>query len=98
MVVGWLSAFTRVRLVSESPEVDSACIGVVTGARQVAAARATLSERELPSDFFQELWAAEQAFLTAARRELGLIAMPYEADPGVSSTRWMDRSARNLGC
>lgn len=75
------SAFTAVRLVSELPDTVRTCIGVVTGARQIAAARATLSEADLPSEPFKALWSAEQEFLTAARRELGLPAMARA--PGV---------------
>ncbi len=72
------AAFTAVRLVSEHPDTVRTCIGVVTGARQVAAARANYSAADLPSEPFEELWSAEQAFLIAARKELGLTAMERE--------------------
>ena len=73
------AAFTAVRLVSEQPDTVRTCIGVVTPARQIAAARAAHSPAELPSDSFGELWSAEQAFLVAARKELGLL--PMDRDP-----------------
>src|SRR5262245_58169103 len=59
------AGFTGVRLVSELPETVSTVIGVITAARQVAAARATMSAANLPSQAFQKLWAAEQQFLIA---------------------------------
>jgi hypothetical protein len=70
------STFTAVRLVSELPDTVRTCVGVVNAARQIAAARATFSEAELPSEPFKTLWSAEQQFLIAARQELGLTAMP----------------------
>jgi hypothetical protein len=88
------STFTAVRLVSALPQTVNACIGVVTGARQIAAARAAHSERDLPSEPFRDLWSAEQAFLITARKELGLPAMSREptldqqAEDGL--TRWSD--------
>jgi len=70
------AGFTAVRLVSELPETVSTVIGVVTAARQIAAARAAVSEADLPSEAFHKLWTAEQEFLVAVRRELGLAPMP----------------------
>lgn len=94
------AAFTAVRLVSELRQTVNACVGVVIGARQIAAARAEHSERDLPSEPFQELWSAEQAFLVAARKELGLTAMSREPSLDQqaedSLARWSDRSDRNL--
>lgn len=94
------AAFTAVRLVSEFPDTVSTCIGVVICARQIAAARAHLSETDLPSEPFRELWLAEQAFLTTARQELGLQPMSRdparEADIAQSITKWRERSPQNL--
>ncbi|MFC0104921.1 hypothetical protein [Kibdelosporangium aridum] len=70
------SAFTAVRLVSELPDTVRTVVTVVNRARQIAAARATHSEADLPSEPFKVLWSAEQEFLIAARLELGLSAMP----------------------
>ena len=70
------AGFTAVRLVSELPETVSTVIGVVTAARQIAAARAEVSSAGLPSEAFQKLWSTEQEFLIAVRRELGLAPMP----------------------
>jgi len=69
------AGFTGVRLVSEFPDTVATVVGVVTAARQIAAARATHSSSDLPSETFQRLWAAEQGFLVAVRRELGLLPM-----------------------
>jgi hypothetical protein len=76
------AGFTAVRLVSELPDTVSTVIGVVTAARQIAAARVTHSESDLPSQAFQKLWAAEQEFLVAVRRELGLSPMPRNPADG----------------
>ncbi|MEU5262574.1 hypothetical protein [Amycolatopsis sp. NPDC021455] len=70
------SALTAVRLVSDLPDTVRTCVYLVRAARQVAAARATLSEADLTSDSFANLWSAEKEFLAAAREELGLSAMP----------------------
>lgn len=95
------ATFAAVRLVSELPQTVNACVGVVTGARQIAAARAVHSEKDLPSQPFQQLWSAEQAFMVAARLELGLPAMPRGPNPDLLAednlSRWSDRSVLNQG-
>lgn len=75
------SAFTAVRLVSDLPDTVRTCVFLVRAARQIAAARATLSESDLPSEPFEKLWSAEKEFLAAAREELGLSAM--SRTPGI---------------
>jgi hypothetical protein len=72
------AGFTAMRLVTERPETVSAGVSLVNRSREVAAARATLSEAEISSEAFQALWGAEQAFINAVRVELGLAVMPRE--------------------
>jgi hypothetical protein len=73
------AASTTVRLVSESPRTLRATGAVVGSARQIAAARAAHSEPELPVENFVALWSTPQAFLLAARQELGLVETPEGA-------------------
>ncbi|MFE4576814.1 hypothetical protein [Streptomyces chartreusis] len=73
------AASTTVRLVSESPQTIRATGAVVGSARQIAAARAAHADPELPVENFVALWSALQAFLTAARQELGLVETPEGA-------------------
>ncbi|WP_221740717.1 hypothetical protein, partial [Streptomyces sp. RP5T] len=60
----------------------STAVQMVTDARQLAAARATCSAADLPSDLFRSLWEAEQGFLNAIRGELGLQPMPRVPNVG----------------
>lgn len=73
------AALMAARLVSERPETLAALNGLATGARGIAAARATQAADSIPQDRFQRLWEAQQAFLTAARVELGLPPVPFLA-------------------
>jgi hypothetical protein len=72
------AGFTAMRLVTQRPETVRAGVLFVNCAREVAAARATLSEADIPSQAFERLWAAEQDFINAVRAELGLTAMPRQ--------------------
>jgi hypothetical protein len=63
---------TTVRLVSEMPETGDILDLLVRRARRIAAARATYGAKEIPGEDWQKLWAAEHAFVTAARKEIGL--------------------------
>src|SRR5205085_1523959 len=58
-----------VSLVSERPETRDALYLLMRRARSVAAARATHSPSEIPSETFEALFAAQDAFEFAARRE-----------------------------
>lgn len=69
------AGFTAMRLVSERAETVRAGVSLVNWAREVAAARATLSEGDIPSETFEYLWTAEQDFINAVRVELGLVTM-----------------------
>lgn len=69
------STFVAARLVSDLQETVDTLFAVVNAARPIAAARATMREGEVPSEYFNELWLAERAFLAAARKELGLTAI-----------------------
>ena len=62
-----------VSLVSELPETRDALLLLMRRARSVAAARAVHSPGDITSEVFQELFAAHNAFVSAARRELGLL-------------------------
>jgi len=64
------------RLVSDRTETLVAIRLVVTGARRIAAERAKHAAGEVPSEAFEELWAAQYDFVNASRRELGLAATP----------------------
>ncbi|MER5978569.1 hypothetical protein ABT142_18935 [Streptomyces sp. NPDC001857] len=71
---------TTVRLVSESPQTIRAAEAVVRAVRQIAAARAAhTGSPQLPVETFVALWSSLQAFLPAARQELGLIGTPPDA-------------------
>ncbi|MEU0228203.1 hypothetical protein ABZ177_28190 [Streptomyces sp. NPDC006284] len=69
------AGFTAMRLVIQRPETVRAGVALVNCAREVAAARATLSEADIPSPAFERLWTAEQDFINAVRTELGLDAI-----------------------
>ncbi|AQZ64410.1 hypothetical protein BKM31_25740 [[Actinomadura] parvosata subsp. kistnae] len=60
------------KLVVELPATMDAHYTVVRRARAVAAARAEYEAKDIPTENFERLWAAEWAFLTSARLELGL--------------------------
>ncbi|MFE7037276.1 hypothetical protein ACFU9Y_44010 [Streptomyces sp. NPDC057621] len=72
------AGFTAMRLVTQRPETVRAGVSFVNCAREVAAARATLSEADIPSQAFEHLWIAEQNFINAVRSELGLQEMPRQ--------------------
>ncbi|MFJ3667279.1 hypothetical protein ACIPSE_12565 [Streptomyces sp. NPDC090106] len=72
------AGFTAMRLVAERPQTVRAGVSFVNCAREVAAARATLSEADIPSHAFERLWSAEQDFINAVRTELGLAAIPRQ--------------------
>lgn len=75
------AALMAARLVSEMPETLDALNSLATRVRSIAAARATHAADDIPQERFQQLWKAQQAFLTAARQELGLPqAPPLAAD------------------
>lgn len=63
---------TAVRLVSEFPETGDILDLLVRRARRIAAARATYGSEEIPDEDWQQLWASEHAFITAARQEISL--------------------------
>lgn len=63
---------TALRLVSSRPEVVRASGALVGQARQLAADRASHTVETIPPERFDQLWAAERDFITAARDELGL--------------------------
>jgi hypothetical protein len=66
---------TAVRLVAGSASVIEATNAMVHNARSVAAARASHDVGAVPAEQFRALWAAERAFVQAARAEIGL-ALP----------------------
>jgi hypothetical protein len=66
------AAKTTLRLVSGTPQVVEASSALVRQARWLAADRATHSVETMPPERFEQLWAAERAFVDAARDELGL--------------------------
>ncbi|MEU5002048.1 hypothetical protein [Streptomyces sp. NPDC021622] len=72
-------ASMAVRLVTESAETLSATGDVVRCVRQLAALRATHCASALPVNDFERLQLAQNAFLTAVRRELGLTTIPLSA-------------------
>ncbi|WP_157877960.1 hypothetical protein [Streptomyces torulosus] len=74
------TAATAVRLVCESPDTLRATNNVVWSVRQIANTRATQSEAALPSETFIALWSVQQAFLLAARQELGLAAIQFPGE------------------
>lgn len=67
------AAFTALRLVAMEQQTEEAMVRLVTGARQIACARATTQD---PKDINSELFALtsryEQEFINAARSEMGL--------------------------
>jgi hypothetical protein len=63
---------TAVRLLAGSTQVVEATDAMVRHARLVAATRADHDADAMPAERFHELWAAERAFLRAARAEIGL--------------------------
>jgi hypothetical protein len=65
-------AKTEIRLLSESDSVLLAADVVLLHARRVAAARGSHPVDAMPAKLFDELWAAESEFITAARADLGL--------------------------
>lgn len=68
-----------VSLVSERPETRDALFELIRRARIIAAARAMYSPGDIPDQAFQELFEAHNAFVFAARRELGLSDRPGSA-------------------
>lgn len=70
------AALMAARLVSEMPETLEALNGLAMRVRSIAAARATHAADEIPQERFQRMWEAQQAFLMAARQELGLSPVP----------------------
>lgn len=66
------AARTAVRLVSGTPEIGDILDLLVRRARRIAAARAAHAADEIPDNYWQELFDAEHALVTAARKELGL--------------------------
>lgn len=75
--------FAAVRVVSELQETVHSANRVVIAVRQIAAARATVAEADIPLDAFKNLAAAEQELLSAIRRELGLAS--WAEDPNAGS-------------
>lgn len=68
------STLMAARLVSEKTETVQAIDVLVLNARKVAAARAEHLADDIPTEIFNELWAAQRTFVNAARQELGLAA------------------------
>jgi len=64
-----------VTLVSQNPNTRDAVFLVMRRVRAIAAARATQSPGDVPNDLFISLFAAHNAFVSAARSELGLSEM-----------------------
>ena len=69
----------RILVVSESSDTMRTSNDVVEGARRIAAARATHSETDVPHDVFASFFSAQKAFLNAARRDLDLPEVLWEA-------------------
>jgi hypothetical protein len=63
------------KLVVEAHATILSIDDLVIRARDVAAARASNDAGEIPTEYFERLWAAERAFRAAARNELGLPAI-----------------------
>jgi hypothetical protein len=74
--------FAAVRLLSESQETVDSAGRVVMAVRQIAAARATVTQADIPPAAFKNLAVAEQELFSAVRRELGL-ASSWREDPNV---------------
>lgn len=91
---------TALRLVSGRANVVQASSALVRQARLLAADRAAHDVDTIPPERFDQLWAAERAFVLAARDELGLVdgfEPDGHSDPGgqsldggtVERRRWM---------
>jgi hypothetical protein len=63
-------------LVSQESATRDAIFLIMRRVRAIAAARATNQPGEIPNDLFQNLFAAHNSFIAAARKELGLPDMP----------------------
>ncbi|RSM37866.1 hypothetical protein DMA12_35275 [Amycolatopsis balhimycina DSM 5908] len=61
-----------VRLVSARRETADAAKELVDSARRIAAARATRTGQNVPTEFFDRMWQAQHKFMVSARQELGL--------------------------
>jgi hypothetical protein len=70
------SARMGVTLVSQETETRDAIFLLMRRVRAIAAARASKLPDEIADDLFPDLFAAHNAFISAARRELGLPNMP----------------------
>ncbi|MFF1608841.1 hypothetical protein ACFVYA_13770 [Amycolatopsis sp. NPDC058278] len=66
------AAIMTVRLVSAQRETADAAKELIDRTRRIAAARATHTEQDIPTELFDELWKAHRRFLVAARQELDL--------------------------
>lgn len=62
-----------VTLVSERAETRAALLTLMRRTRNLAASRATHGPSEMPQEMFEAMFAAQDAFESAARRELGLL-------------------------
>jgi hypothetical protein len=77
------AASIAARLVSESSETTECITRLTRCAREIAASRATHGVDDMPSEAFDRLWQAQDALLTACRRELGLL--PVRNDSSLTS-------------
>ncbi|MFI6134156.1 hypothetical protein [Micromonospora sp. NPDC051141] len=77
------AAKTKVRLVAQSQETLDALVEAVHQACQLAVDRARSVVGDLPQDRLRKVWAAEHAFLAAARIELSLqpVSFPRYVSP-----------------
>ncbi|MEV5833527.1 hypothetical protein [Nocardia sp. NPDC052112] len=66
------STWIALRIVCQSEQTVGTGLQILTAARQVAAARANHGASDIPAELFQQLWAAQDAFIAAARVELGV--------------------------
>jgi hypothetical protein len=69
-----------VTLVSERLETRDTLFLLLRRVRALAGARGVQSPDELPNDLFRNLFAAHNAFVSAARKELGLPDIPDPLD------------------
>jgi len=69
-----------VTLVSEKLETRDSLFLLMRRVRALAGARASHSPDELPNELFRDLFAAHNAFVSAARKEVGLPDIPYPLD------------------
>lgn len=67
-----------VALVSESEATVEATRQLMRRVRNLAALRAQYSPGEFPEEIFHQLFDSHDAFIAAARNELGLIAIPVK--------------------